>query len=67
MKWQDMGMLQIRCGFDFGQESFGSNDRREFRLQHLQRDFALVLEVGGQVDRRHPALTEFGLDAVAAF
>ena len=26
-----------------------------------------MLDIVGQIDRRHPALTEFGLDAVAAF
>ena len=39
---------------------------QQFRLQHLERDLALVLEVIRQVDRSHPALTDLALDAVAA-
>ena len=38
----------------------------EFRLEHLERDLPLVLEVVGQVDGRHTALTDLALDAVAA-
>ncbi len=37
------------------------------RLEHLERDIAVVLQVLGQIDRRHAAFAEFGLDAVAAF
>ena len=42
------------------------DDYREFGLQHLQGDLALMLDVVGKVDRSHSALTEFTLDAVAA-
>lgn len=48
-------------------EALGSHDRRQLRLQDLQGDLALVLEVIGQVDRGHPALAEFALDVIAAF
>lgn len=39
--------------------------RREFGLQDLDDDLARVLEIFGQVDRRHTARTELTLDAVA--
>jgi len=63
MERQDVRMRQVRRRLDLGEESLGC----EFRLQHLQRDFALVLQVIREIHRRHPAVTEFGLDAVAAF
>ena len=59
-------MLEVRRRFDLCQESFGTDYRREFGLQHLQRHYALVLDVLGQVDSRHPALTKLTLYAVAA-
>ena len=59
-------MLEVRSRLDLGQEPLGTDDRREFRLQDLQRDLALVLDVVRQVDRRHAALTQLTLDAVAA-
>ena len=49
-----------------GALGFGPDDRSQLRLQHLERDLALVLQVVGQVDRGHPALAELALDAIAA-
>ena len=37
----------------------------ELRAQHLDGDLAAVLEVLGEIDRRHAALAELPLDAVA--
>ena len=51
-----MWVSQVGGRLDLGQEAFGSDDCCEFWLQDLQRDLALVLEVIGQVDRRHAAL-----------
>ena len=62
-----MRVLEVRRRLDLSEEAFGSDYCREFRLQHLQRDLTLVLDIVGQVDGRHAALTEFGLDVVAAF
>jgi hypothetical protein len=59
--------LGVRRRLDLGQETLGPDYSSEFRLEHLERDLPLVLDIVGQVDGRHPALTEFGLDAVAAF
>ncbi len=66
MERQDVRMGQVRSRLDLGQEPLGSDHRREFRLQDLQGDLPLVLQVIREVDRSHPTLTEFGLDAVAA-
>ena len=59
-------MLEVRSRLDLSQEALGADDCCELGLQHLQRDFALVLDVLRWVDGRHAAFTEFGLDAVAA-
>ena len=48
-------MLETRRRLDLGQEPFGSHYRREFGLEDLERDLALVLQIIGQVDRRHTA------------
>jgi len=63
---QDVGMLEVGGGLDLGQEALGPHDRGELRLQHLERDVAIVPHVAREVDRGHPALSELALDAVAA-
>ena len=40
--------------------------RRELRLQHLDRDLAVVLEVLGNIDGGHAPFAELALDLVAA-
>ena len=40
---------------------------RQLGLQDLERDLTLVLQVIGQVDGGHAALTQFSFDGVAAF
>ena len=60
-------MLQVRRRLDLSEEPLRSDHCCEFRLQHLQRHLTLVLDVVREIDRSHPALTEFTLDAVAAF
>ena len=39
--------------------------RTEIRMQHLDGDVAIVLEIVREVDRRHAARAELALDAVA--
>jgi hypothetical protein len=43
------------------------DDCGQLRLQDLERDLALVLEVVGQVDGGHAAFAELTLDGVSAF
>ena len=62
MRVREVGRRRDLC-----QEPLGSHYRREFGLEDLERDVTLMLQVVGQVDRGHTALTEFGLDAVATF
>jgi hypothetical protein len=63
---KDVRVLEVGGRLDLGEEPFGTDHRRQLRLQHLERDLAVVLEVLGQVDRGHPSRTELALDAVAA-
>ena len=58
-------MLQVRGGPDFGEEPLGADHRGQLGAQHLERDLAVVLEVVRQVDRRHAALAQLPLEAVA--
>ncbi len=53
---QDMRMSQVRRRLDLGQETLGTDDRSQLGLQDLEGDFALVLDVVGQVHRGHAAL-----------
>ena len=62
-----MRVRQVGRGLDLSQEAFGPHYRCEFGFQDLERHLALVLEVIGQVDRRHPAFAKLTLDGIAAF
>ena len=63
---QDVRMLQRRRRLDLLHEPLGAEHRGELGLEELERDLAIVLQVGAQIHRRHAALTEMALDAVAA-
>ena len=63
---QNVRMLQRRRRLDLHQESVGAEHRGEFRLQHLDRDLAIVFQIFGEIDRSHAAGAELALDAVAA-
>ncbi len=62
---QDVRVLELSRGLDLGEESLGAERRREVRMQHLDRDVAIVLEVVREVDRGHPSRAELALDEVA--
>ena len=58
-------MTEFRRRLDLGKEPLAAERGGEVRVQYLDRDVALVLEVVGEVHRRHAARTEFALHAVA--
>ena len=62
---QQVRMLQIRRDPDLGQKPLGAEHRAELRLQHLERDLAVVLEVVREVDGRHAAGADLALDQVS--
>jgi hypothetical protein len=63
---EDVRVLERGRRLDLGQEALAPDHRGELRLEDLERDLALVLEVLGEVDGGHPTLAEPLLDAVAA-
>ena len=58
-------MLQVGGDLDLGEEPLGAEHGGELGLEDLDGDLAVVLEVVGEIDRRHAALAELALDAVA--
>ena len=49
---------------DLTQKALGAERASELRVQHLERDRAVVLEVVREVDRGHPAAAELALEAI---
>ncbi len=62
---EDVGMLEVGGGLDLLKEALGPDHRGELRAEHLECHFAMVLDVLGQVDGRHPARAELALEHVA--
>ena len=60
-------MRVVKAGgdLDLAEEPFGTERRRELRVQHLDRNLPVVPQVGGEIDCGHPAAAEFTLDRVA--
>ena len=58
-------MMQIGGDFNLAEEPLGTNDDGEFGPEHLDRHFAVVLQVLGEVDGRHAAAPDLSLDGVA--
>src|SRR5215211_5711338 len=57
-------MLQPRRYPDLRKETVGPEPGTELRMQHLDRDSSLVLEVGREIDGGHATAPELTLDAV---
>ena len=51
-------MLQLGGETNFALEAFTAERRRELRVQHLDRDFAIVPNVVREVDDGHTAATK---------
>jgi hypothetical protein len=63
---QDVRVPEVRGGANFGEESLGADNRCKVRLQNLDCDATVVLEVLGQVHRGHPSRAQLALDPVAS-
>ena len=59
------GMLQPGGELDLAQEPLGAERCGQLRMEHLERDGAVVLEVLRQVYGRHAAPAELALEGVA--
>jgi hypothetical protein len=62
--WQDVGVIQSGGGVNLSQEALGAERGSQLGVQHFERDEAIVLEVPGEVYRRHPAAPELTLEYV---
>src|SRR6185437_14289072 len=64
---QNIRMLQRRSGCDLLNEPVSAEYGRQFRLQYLDRDVAVVLDIVREVHVRHTTLTELALDRVPIY
>ncbi len=60
-----MRVLQACGGLDLLHEAVGAEHGGQLRFQDLEGNLAIVFEVFGEIDGRHPAFTEAALDPVA--
>ena len=58
-------MLEVGRDLDLAEETLRTDGRREFRAEDFDRDLAVMLQVPGEIDRRHPTSTDSPLDGVA--
>src|SRR5205814_1407757 len=63
---EEVWMLKIRRHADLGEESLHPEDDAELRVEDLERDETLVLEVARPIDHRHTTGADLLLDFVAA-
>src|ERR1043166_4382260 len=61
-----MRVLQPRRRLDLTEETIAAECGREVRVQNLDGDVAIVLDVSREVHCRHAPHSELALDAVAA-
>jgi len=61
---QDVGVLEVRSGFDFLDEPLGAQHGRQLGPQDFQGDLPVVLHVAGEIHRGHAPFTEAALDPV---
>ena len=59
-----MRMLQLRRRLDLAEKALAAKCRAEIRVQHLDGDIAVVLEIVREVDSGHAASADVTLDAV---
>ncbi len=62
---KNVGVLQAGCDADLAQEAVGPQTAGELRVEHLERDEAIMTQVACEVHRRHPASAQFPLHPVA--
>src|SRR5207249_3415400 len=59
-------VLEIRGDLDFRQEALDTEHRTELRIQDLERNSAIVLDVAREIHGRHAAAPDLAVDGVAA-
>ena len=63
---ENVGVLEPGGGPDFREESLAPEGGAQVGMEDLDGDVAVVLEVVGEIDGRHPALAQLALDPVAS-
>lgn len=58
-------MLEIRRDLDLGQKAIGSEHGTQFRIQNLERDLPIMLEIAGQINRGHTAGADQMIDSIS--
>ncbi len=64
MERQNVRVLQVGGDLDLLEEALGPDDRGKLGPQDLHRHLAVVLDIVGEIHRRHAAGAEFPLDLV---
>jgi hypothetical protein len=62
---ENMRMLQTGCGADLAQEALAAEGGAEVRMEHLDRDVAVVLQIVREVHGGHAAGAEFPVESLA--
>ena len=57
-------MLKARENPDFAREPVRTEGRGQLGAQHFHRHLSIVLQVLGEINRRHPACTQLALDGI---
>ncbi len=58
-------MRQVSRDLDLAQKPLGTQCRREFRVEDLDADQTVVLQITGEVDGGQPTTAELSLDGIA--
>jgi hypothetical protein len=64
-EWQDVGMRQVGGDLNLAHEALDTETRRKLWPKHLDCDFAVVLEILGNVHRSHTSAADLPLDLIS--
>ena len=59
-------MTELRGDLDLAEKPVGAERLRQLRLEDLDRDQPVMLQVAGAIHHRHAALTELAFYCIAA-
>jgi hypothetical protein len=62
---ENVRMLELRLDLDLAEETIGGHRADELGLEDLEGDVALILQISGEKDDRHPPPADLALDRVA--
>jgi hypothetical protein len=62
---ENVGVMEVGRELDLLQEPLGAEGGGELRVENLEGDFAVVPQVAGEIDSRHPTGADLTFDFVA--